>query len=299
MAGACRPGTAPKEAAAATPTPTPTPAPSARPAPRPRRALPRTFAVYYGRGPLRALEAFELVVLEPRGWAAGDLSAVRAGRGRVLAYLSVLEADEQSCREAGLGRGDLLQRGGRPWFKPEWGTWVADPRAPRWRRFVAARAATLAADGWHGLFLDTVGDVEDDAVRQDAAWLLPAAAELVRLVRQAAGERLLVQNHGLLLLLPYVAACLDGVCWEAPPLAAFGREAWADRALQRVLSLSLRHDLMVLLLDRAPADATGAAAAAALEAFAARHGCLAYTAPVDYHLGVRLPDGRCVPAAPG
>ena len=106
------------------------------------------------------------------------------------------------------------------------------------------------------------------------------------------GGGLLVQNHGLHLLLPLDAAHLDGICWESPPLSAFGRADWADETLQRVLVAGLRHDLMVLLLDRAPGGAAGNAAAAVLAEFAIRNGCVAYTAPDDYHLGIRLPDGR-------
>ncbi len=260
--------------------------------------MPRSFVVYYGYGPIRGVERFGLAVLEPRGWAASDLAELRARGVSTLAYLSGLEAAEDVYREAGLTPADLLQCGNRPWYKPEWGTWVADPRSSRWRAFVRNRIAALIKDGWHGVFVDTLGDVEDEAVGAHAAWLLPAAADLVQLMRRAAGDGRLVQNHGLHLLLPLVAPHLDGICWEAPPLAAFGRTDWADQTLQRVLTAGIRHDLMVLLLDRAPADASGSEAAAALAEFAARQGCIAYTAPEDYHLGIRLPDGRVEPASP-
>ena len=261
---------------------------------RARHRRPRSFCVYYGPGPLSGVGDFDLAVLEPAAWTREDLRAL-GGRGVLrVAYLSALEVTEQTYGLARLDRGDLLQREGRPWYKPEWRTWVADPRSERWRRHVTGRAADLVADGWDGVFLDTVGDVEDDGVRADASWLLPAAAELVRGVRLAVGRALLLQNHGLLMLLPYVAPHLDGICWESPPVGAFGRQQWADVALQRVMTAALQHDLLVLLLGLAPADSRGEAAVRALEVFAADLGTLAYTAPDDYHLGLRLPDGGVV-----
>ena len=254
--------------------------------------MPRSFVVYYGHGPLAGIDRFPLAVLEPAGWSASALAELR-GRGvSTLAYISGLEAGEAVYRAAGLGTDDVLQRGGQPWYKPEWGTWVADPRSPRWRAFVLARVATLLRAGWQGVFVDTLGDIEDEAVAEHRTWLTPATADLVYQVRRVLGGGLLVQNHGLHLLLPLDAAHLDGICWESPPLSAFGRADWADETLQRVLVAGLRHDLMVLLLDRAPGGAAGNAAAAVLAEFAIRNGCVAYTAPDDYHLGIRLPDGR-------
>lgn len=254
-----------------------------------RHRRPRSYCVYYGRGPLAGLEAFELAILEPAGWTGAELRALAQRGGTRVAYLSALEVTEETYGLAHLTRADILLREGRPWFKREWGTWVADPRSDRWRHYVVTRAAALVAAGWHGVFLDTIGDVEDDAMREHAAWLLPAAAELVLAVRRAVGGAVLIQNHGLLLLLPFVAAQLDAICWESPPLSGVGRDGWADLAFQRVMTAALQHDLLVLLLGLAPEHAP--APVQALAALAAECGALAYTAPDDYHLGVRLPGG--------
>lgn len=258
--------------------------------PRTRRPRPRSFVVYYGRGPIAGIERFELALLEPLGWTEPELTRLRAQGVTTLAYVSALEASDAIYREAGLTPGDLLPRAGRPWYKAEWGTWVADPRSARWRAHLRAHVTSLMRGGWHGVFLDTLGDVEDDGLAGQSAWLLPAAADLLQMVRRAVGSGQLMQNHGLQLLLPLVASQLDGICWESPPLEAFGHQDWADQTLERVLSASLRYDLALLLLGRAPA--AGAGGVSALAEFAMRQGALAYTAPDNYHLGIRLPDGR-------
>lgn len=261
-----------------------------------RRAIPQAFVVYYGRGPLPGVDCFPLAILEPRGWSTADLADLRTRGVATLAYCSGLEASEEIYREAGLGTADVLRCQGQPWHKAQWGTWVVDPRSARWRAFVLARVTALMRAGWQGVFVDTLGDIEDVAVAEHRAWLAPAAAELVYKIRTTLGGARLVQNHGLHLLFPLVAQHLDGICWEAPPLSAFGHSDWADQTLERVLTVGWRNDMMVLLLDRAPSDAFGETVAAALSGFAARHGCIAYTAPDDYHLGIRLPDGRVEPA---
>ncbi len=229
-------------------------------------------------------------MLEPLGWTEAELARLRAQGVTTLAYVSALEANDAVYREAALTPGDLLVRAGRPWYKAEWGTWVADPRSARWRAHLRGHVTGLMRSGWDGVFLDTLGDVEDDGLAGQSAWLLPAAAELLQTVRRVVGSGQLMQNHGLQLLLPLVAAQLDGICWESPPLEAFGRQDWADQTLDRVLAAGLRYDLTLLLLGRAQAD--GAEQAAALAEFATRQGALAYTAPGNYHLGIRLPDGR-------
>ncbi len=262
------------------------------------RRLPlRSFAVYYGYGPLPGLERMDLAILEPAGWRPQDVQTLRQHGVRTLAYLSAMEVTGEVLREAGLVPADLLRPGGRPWQKEDLGVLVADPRSVRWRRHLQARAQDLLAAGWDGLFLDTLGDVEDPLVAPMGGWLVPAAAELVRLIRGAAGDALLVQNHGILLLLPLVAPYLDGICWESPPLGPVGREAWVGWALENMAATALHHRLPPLLVGLVPPGPEASTAVAALEALATRYGGLAYSAPGDYTSGVRLPDGSVVVAA--
>ncbi|MBE3591008.1 MAG: endo alpha-1,4 polygalactosaminidase [Firmicutes bacterium] len=260
-----------------------------------RRRLPvRTFCVYYGHGPLPGIETFELAVLEPAGWTRRQLAELKA-RGTVpLAYVSVLEAPGWLRPRLGLEAGDLLEIQGKPWHKPEFDTWVIDPRSTRWRRHLQEHIGQLWEDGWEGLFLDTLGDVEDARAEPLSHWLVPQAADLVRMCRQLAGERFLAMNNGLWLLLPLVAPAIDAVAWEGFPSSA--AEPWVQAGLERLLDTATRWGVQPMLLGTAPAGAAADSLAEQLRATAARYGFAWYVAPGSYTAGVRLPDGRVRPA---
>ncbi len=255
---------------------------------------PRSFVVYYGYGPLAGIEGFDLALLAPTGWSAGDLAALKGFGVTAIAYLSVLEATDAAYRQAGLGPDDLLRVEGRPWRRQEFGTWVVHPRSERWRSHLARSAGALMAAGWDGLFLDTVGDVEDAALQGEVGWLLPAVAELVHHVRLAAPSAWIVQNNGVWLLLPLVVNDIDGVCWETSvEMAASG--PFAEAALRSLTLAKNRYRIAPLLLGSVDSGPDEGPATRVLHDLARRFGFRCYIAPGTYTAAVRLPDGRILP----
>ncbi len=251
---------------------------------------PGSFVVYYGRGPLVGIDSFELAILEPSGWSLADRSALQALGVTTLAYLSVLEATKASATAAGLGRGDLLAVRGVPWSRPQFGTTVVDPRSPRWRSYVYERASALVQAGWNGLFLDTLGDLEDPVIQGELGRLLPAAAELVHAIRERIPEARLVQNNGVWVLLPLVVMDLDGVCWETSiELAAGG--PFADAALSALTLAKNRYGVTPLLLS-APEPGQQEDGLRFMHDLSRRFGFRSYVAPGSYTEAIRLPNGR-------
>lgn len=264
-----------------------------------RSRLPvRDFVVYYGPGPLPGLEAYDVAVLEPRGWTPDALGALRARGVRCLGYLSGLEMAEWEMPETGISREDCLRTAdGAVWFRPEFDTFVADPRSPRWRRHLERRARSLAAAGWDGVFLDGMGDLEDPVVADQMGWMVPAAAALVTELRRNLGDRLLVMNNGIWSLLPWVGAHLDGVCWEVDAAPVAAGDVHIGQALDRLAAAAVRDGLARWLLTMVPwQDAHAAQRAAEFTAFAGSLGFLAYVAPADYHEAARTIDGHIVRA---
>lgn len=251
---------------------------------------PASFVVYYGRGPVVGMEAFDLAILEPAGWSLSDRSALQAMGVTTLAYLSVLEATPGTRADAGLARDDLLVIQGAPWAIPQFGTMVVDPRSRRWQRFVYQRAMALLQAGWNGLFLDTLGDLEAPVVQGELGRLLPAAAELVHGIRACAPDAYLVQNNGVWVLLPLVVTDLDGVCWETSMELAKGGP-FADAALAALTLAKNRYGVTPLLLCT-PEPGQQEETLRFMHGLSRRFGFRSYVAPGTYTEAIRLPDGR-------
>lgn len=263
-----------------------------------RLASVRRPVVYYGYGPLVGLEQFDLAILEPQGWRAADLARLRGQGVTTLAYVSALEVPPSIKRQAGLRDDDLLKSGSGPWYKEALGNWVADPRSRAWRQYLAAHLETLGRSGWQGIFLDTLGDVEDLAVQQETDWLLPAAAELVRLARAAFPGGSVVMNNGLWLLLPLVEDQLDAVAWEATLSLEDLKQPWAQVTLETLLRIRHHADVHCLLLSHVPTGPNAKTQMAVMHSLTRRFGFLSYAAPADYAQAIRLPDGQVMYAPP-
>ncbi len=254
----------------------------------------RSFVVYYGYGPLPEITAYDIAILEPAGWTDEDLRELGRRGVERIAYLSALEATRETLRAVGVGERELVRVGSGPWHRAAFDTYVVDPRSARWRAHVVQEARRLVAQGWDGVFLDSLGDVEDEAVSAQTAWLVPAAADLVRQVREAARDKLLVQNNGIFLLLPLVAKLLDGICWEG----AFDPQAlegpWLRMVLEQLVGVVREEGVVPMLLSEIPEDADSAGRLTALRELGRRYGFLTYAAPLNYAQGIRTISGEVV-----
>jgi hypothetical protein len=250
--------------------------------------------VYYGYGPLPEISSYDIAILEPAGWRREDVQALRGQGVRCIAYLSAMEATRATLNRVGVAERQLLRLGEGPWRREQFDTYVVDPRARTWREYVLREASRLVAEGWDGVFLDNLGDVEDQLVQDRSGWLLPAAADLVRGVRQAVGDRLLLQNNGIFLLLPLVAQLIDGVCWEGSfdPNETTG--PWLRMVLEQIATVVRQEGITPMLLGEIGEDSQAAERLEFLRGMATRYGFLAYAAPMDYAKGIRTLDGTPV-----
>lgn len=179
-----------------------------------------SYAIYYGRDQWEQLSQYDVLVVEPLSQSPETVARLQRRGALVLAYFSVMETSCALPEGFRLATNDFLRYDNRPITNPEYGGHLMDLRSQRWQRLLMHRASTLLLQGYDGLFLDTIGDVEDPqftAMQQTE--LADSAALLVSRLRQANPGRLLVQNNGLGLLARRTATLLDGICWENPPRA--------------------------------------------------------------------------------
>jgi hypothetical protein len=214
-------------------------------------------AFFYGSQPsAHALGRFREVVVEPAGVGRATLARLQSTGTAVHAYLSVGErrrdgADGEPPPDGVLGANEA------------WQTLVVDPASDLWRERLVKQAQSLAAEGYDGLFLDTVDSFRRFVTEPSAVehrWR--SLAELVRsLHRTFPGLRLLL-NRGFELL-PEVAPCIDAVVAESlfrgwdPVRRRYVEVASDDRAwlAARLREARDRYGLEAIAIDYVPADA--------------------------------------------
>jgi len=207
-----------------------------------------SLAVYYGHGREEQLASYDLAVVEASGQTAAAVARMQRTGTLLLAYLSLLELPVWDQLTGLLRPDDYLQSGGLPLANAQYGGRLLDLRRDRCRRLLIHRASRLLAQGYDGLFLDTVDQAESSKrPLLMRAELVDSTAGLINRLHALYPGHLLVQNNGLGMLLERTAPALAGVCWESPAAALLSRGRLSS-LLARIRSLAGQADCRLLLL---------------------------------------------------
>ncbi|NBF02154.1 PbsX family transcriptional regulator [Pseudomonas sp. Fl5BN2] len=114
---------------------------------------PASVGFWYGdRPPLAELAQFEWAVVESGHMSTADVATLRKLGSQPFAYLSVGEFDGD---RSALDKQSLAQSAS-PIRNKAWDSQVMDIATPAWREHLFKRATELQAQGYAGLFLDTL-----------------------------------------------------------------------------------------------------------------------------------------------
>lgn len=241
-----------------------------------------SYALYYGHGEAAKLLSRELAIVEPAGQDVPSLARLREAGVLTVAYVSVMELPAWATETQWLQPGDYLHVEGRAVRNEAFGTMMADLRSKRWRGILHHRIGRLLLhDGYDGIFMDTIGNVEWPSfpveMKEEQTH---AAEELVRELRLTFPGHLLLQNNGFGDLAERTAPYVDGYCWENPPVGLKGSEDWVRAVAEQLLRLQRAHNHRVLLLfEEKHAPDRGDIP---LLRLVKEHDWLLYNAPDDY-----------------
>lgn len=170
------------------------------------------WAVYYGEDiALEKLAGYDLIVLDA-GFKGDIRQIVRQGQDP-LCYLSLGEIKRSSPWFGAVEKSDILLHENASW--PD--TFVCDVRQRSWPALILERAVPAIVErGFKGLFFDTL-DTPPHLEQLDPeryAGMRLAALDLVRAIRRAFPDLVLLMNRGYALL-PEVKGEIDGVVAES------------------------------------------------------------------------------------
>lgn len=215
----------------------------------------QSFLIYYGHASddaKRRLMEADLAVLELQQWQPEDVADMRAEGTAVYGYLSVMESpDWNRKRAAAIEPDDVLMENGKPIFFEQWNSVLMDLRSSGYRKLLLAELDEIVASyRLNGIFLDTVGDIEDYVPLPLQEEMTTAYRTFLAVASGRHKELKWLQNRGFQQL-DSCAGLLDGFLWEgfeADTLASSWSRHWIQ-ALARhqeaglsLLSVSDRDD---------------------------------------------------------
>jgi uncharacterized protein (TIGR01370 family) len=207
------------------------------------------YALYYGVGREAELTCFDIVIVEPAGQSQESIKSMQETGSLVLAYLSFMEIAEYAEEFKLLERTDFLKDKDRFLRNEEFDTYVIDIRSLNWQQLLLQKVNTLFLLGYDGLFIDTIGDIENSSINSATReMLIDAAVNILKEIRQRYSERILIQNNGLEQLCSSTASIIDGLCWENPPFNKKECFAWIERITNHILMLKSLFKIKIFIL---------------------------------------------------
>lgn len=141
----------------------------------------RNYACYYGEKFVPALASYNLAIVQPDNITDEQLTYLKQHGTIVVAYLTIGEADSLD----GVDKSWIINE------NKDWKSYRIDSNNVGWHAYVLRKAKSIMDRGFDGLFLDTV-DVGEEFPRTK-----PGMLQLIRNLRAAFTDAILVQNRGL------------------------------------------------------------------------------------------------------
>ncbi len=210
----------------------------------------RSFAVYYGRDGLNKLVDFDMVIVEPAAQSPISLSELKKRGILALAYVSAVEVNKSFVENGLLRSEDLLTVRGQPLENSQYGNYLADLRSKNWCLLLWDKIGNLLLhDGYDGIFIDTLGDLEWEIIPKTCREnMYLAAAEFIMSVRDAFPGHLIVQNNGVNEICKFTAELIDSLCWENPSSGSLRHWMRNRQVMKQLHRMSKQHGFRVLLL---------------------------------------------------
>jgi hypothetical protein len=177
------------------------------------------FTIFYGEPSeqdLDRLKKKDLVIIEPQLYSKEQIAAIRSTGTTVIGYISVMESPTwNSLRMDKLEPDDyLLLQGKRVHFQ-QWDSYLMDLRQVHYRELLVEEiGSSITEKGLNGVFLDTIGDM-DDHIKDTTVQTenREAYLEFLQKVTKQYPELLLIQNRGFDCL-DYASPYIHGLLWE-------------------------------------------------------------------------------------
>ena len=210
----------------------------------------KNFIIYYGHGEEQKLSKYDIVIIESKGHSSDGLKIIKAKNNLAIAYISVIEIIPSDYRYSYLKAEDFLYCDGKVEINNIYGNNLVDIRSKRWQDMLMHECGRLIDGlGYDGVFLDTIGNVENHKIiKEYGNALLNESVLFVERLRSRYPEHIIIQNNAIEKLIQVTYGTIDGICWENPPVDIKRSRLWMNEIISRLNKLKEIDKLKVLVV---------------------------------------------------
>lgn len=192
----------------------------------------KSIKIYYGNATNSAiaqLSTYNAVIIEPYAFTTAQVAQLQAKGIKVFGYLSVMELEAPN--KALVSDSDYFYYHNQKYIIPQWNTYIMDLSKPHYQSVLMNKVTSeIAGKQMDGVFLDTVGDIDDyfynDPQTQDQ--FRSAYKTLLEKIKSACPNLSLIQNWGFDTLKTTSGSMIHAVLWEDFSKSTITGDAWSQ-----------------------------------------------------------------------
>jgi len=217
----------------------------------------KSYKVFYDEPTKKIMDqmaAYDVVIVEPLYYTKEMVKEIQAKGVKLYAYVSVMESDSWNKNRMGkIKKEDYYYRNGKKVYFEEWDSYLMNLTSEHYQNVLFEEIQQQGiSKGFNGIFLDTVGDIDDQFYYTNKAEYKKQAKSFVLLMDRVIkkhGDVSFIQNWGINLFRDYTHIYMDGMMWEDFEPRNISNDDWAKDRLKDLKTLQKKQDFKVLTLS--------------------------------------------------
>ncbi|WP_162144555.1 endo alpha-1,4 polygalactosaminidase [Ectobacillus panaciterrae] len=197
------------------------------------------------------LGTYDFVMIEPYHYTAEQIQKIKASGTRVFGYISTMEAANWNQQlMAQFEPQDYFYRDGEKVHFAQWDSYLMDIASPHYQQILMSEIEkNIAAKGFDGIFLDTVGDIDNE----HSGTVLQTQREGMKMflkgIKETYPGMALIQNWGFETLKTTTAPYVNAIMWEDFNYSTVAKDQWSLDRIQDLQTLHSQYNIEVLTVS--------------------------------------------------
>ncbi|MGG2094331.1 endo alpha-1,4 polygalactosaminidase [Bacillus sp. S13(2024)] len=192
----------------------------------------KNFKIYYGEANeqvIKELSKYDLVIIEPYAFTQQQIAELKASGTKVLGYVSVMELE--AWHKSKVTEADYYYCNNKRMKIKQWDTYVMNISSSHYKDVVMDKVEQqIVKKGMDGVFLDTVGDIDDYFYNKPAEQkkFRNTYDTLLKQIKNIDSNLILMQNWGFDTIKNTSLYAIDAVLWEDFNRKVVAKDKWSQ-----------------------------------------------------------------------
>ncbi|MDZ5783354.1 endo alpha-1,4 polygalactosaminidase [Marinococcus luteus] len=199
------------------------------------------------------MKNYDVVIIEPVYYSRKQVKAIQQVGTKVYGYINAMEADRwNEALYTQMEEKDFFHRRGSRVYYKQWDSYLMNIDEEHYRQVLLSEVTKqIYAKGCDGVFLDTVGNIDDEHENESEILRTQRAAMAVFMqsIKEKHPHLAIIQNWGFDTLSAVTYPFVNAIMWEGFEYSEIAGDEWAQQKIAKLKKLRKKHKIQVLTVS--------------------------------------------------